>query len=85
MITALHIPSPRLKKINVSLADQIKSGRYPAHLIIKAPGSPGSYNKAFGKKRTDHRQRQNQASQFKEWCMPEPETGYIKASKHNLL
>lgn len=85
MINALHIPSPRIKKFNVSLVDQIKSGRGTAHLIVNGPGSQRSYIKTVGKKLTDPHQRQNHGGQFKEWCMPEPATGYIKASKHNLL
>ncbi|MEI9806959.1 MAG: hypothetical protein WDO16_03235 [Bacteroidota bacterium] len=30
-------------------------------------------------------QRQYHLEQFRDWCMPEPAMGYIKAAKHHLL
>jgi len=84
-----RIISSRIKKLHVPLTDRHITNYHQLEddlisSILKTPEDLEIYDAAFQKKLSDL-QEQYYLTQFKGWCMPEPLTGYIKASKHNLL
>jgi hypothetical protein len=85
-----RIISSRIKKLHVPLTDRIVTTTYHQSeddlisSILKMPEDLEVYDAVFQKKLSELQERYH-LEQFKGWCMPEPRSGYIKASKHNLL
>ena len=88
MVRTKHIPSSFNKRINGSLADYIVTAYPekeigPVSLVRKESADLKISNQVFEKKLPAV--QKNDQEQFKEWCMPDQSSGYIKASKHGLL
>ena len=89
MISNTRIVSSRIRKIHAPLTDRLLTGYHSTEddliaSILKMPEALDAYDAVF-QQRLHDLQTQYYLEQFKGWCMPEPQPGYIKASKHNLL